>query len=324
MKRIDHYWYHKNWVAWALWPLSVLFCLLVWFRRRGYRLGWITQTQFAVPVIVVGNISVGGTGKTPTVVALIEWLKKQGYRPGVISRGYCGQAEYWPQDVTEKSLAMDVGDEAILIAQRCQCPMMVGPDRVASVRALLEKYECDVVVSDDGLQHYRMGRAVEIVVLDGERRYGNGFCLPAGPLREPRKRAEKVDIVIANGMAAEGEYLMTLQPVALHQVADSQISKPVNALKGHKVHAVAGIGNPERFFKQLERLGYDVVRHAFDDHYAFSAEDLQFELDLPIVMTEKDAVKCVSFASDKHWYMSVRGQLEPALFQALEAQLKKD
>lgn len=318
MKRIDHYWYHLNILSVLLFPITLLFCLLVTLRRLLYRWHWLKSETFPVPVIVVGNISVGGTGKTPLVVALVEWLKQAGYHPGVISRGYRGQATAWPQAVDPQSDPLWVGDEAVLLAGRCQCPMVVGPERSASIQQLLAQHQCDVIVSDDGLQHYRMARAIEIAVVDGQRRFGNGLCLPSGPLREPISRLKSVDFVVVNGGQAEpSEYAMRLQSLLFHRVDAPTQVRDVAAFAGQRVHAIAGIGNPQRFFQHLSALGLDVVPHAFPDHHDFTSDDLQFEPCLPVIMTEKDAVKCRAFGSDQHWYLAVEGHLNTDFFTQL-------
>ena len=199
MKRLDHYWYSQNPVSWLLLPVTALFCLISILRRALYRLGVLKQFNAPVPVIVIGNISVGGTGKTPLLIELCQQLITMGYKPGVISRGYGGHSVHWPVSVTSDSSAAIVGDEPLLIHCRSGCPVVVGPDRKADIDLLLSRHECDLILSDDGMQHYRMGRSAEIAVIDGTRGFGNGYCLPSGPLREPVSRLKTVDMIVVNG-----------------------------------------------------------------------------------------------------------------------------
>ena len=322
MKRLDHYWYSNNPVSLALLPLAWLFCALVELRRQCYRLNLCRAYNPPVPLIVVGNISVGGTGKTPLVLALLELLQRQGIRPGVVSRGYGGKAASWPQTVSGDSDPALVGDEPVLIAQRSGCPMVVGPDRVAAVQHLLSGHDIDVIVSDDGLQHYRLGRTVEIAVIDGLRRFGNGRCLPAGPLRERQGRLGSVDLRITNGVPRPGECTLKLvldQVVPLHDGGGEALS----AWQGRRVHAVAGIGHPQRFFDMLREQGLEVVEHPYADHHAYRAGELAFDDDLPVLMTEKDAVKYRAFAGDKHWYVPAIAEVSQAFTDRLLGLIKR-
>jgi len=308
VKRLDHYWYSVNPVALLLLPLSWLFCTLVAVRRVAYRCGWLRGERLPVPVVVVGNITVGGSGKTPLVIWLAQFLRAQGYRPGIISRGYGGLAAQWPQAVDTDSDPRVVGDEPVLIAWRSGCPMAVGPDRVAAGRLLLQQHDCDIILSDDGMQHYRLVRDVEIAVLDGARRLGNGFCLPAGPLREAPDRLSMVDLQVGNGAAAEGEHLMTLQPQTTLHLRDG-VQMPLESWRGRTVHAVAGIGNPPRFFQMLRDHGITVIEHAFPDHHRYSVTDVQFGDGLPVLMTEKDGIKCRAYGDEHLWAVAVTAQL---------------
>lgn len=317
MNGLESHWYRTTPLTLLLLPLSWLFCAVALARRWAYRSGLLKTVRFPVPVIVVGNISVGGTGKTPLVVWLVALLRKAGYHPGIISRGYGGGADHWPQPVQADSDPTQVGDEAVLLARRCRCPMTVGPDRPAAARALLEYADCDIIISDDGLQHYRLGRDVEIAVVDGVRRFGNGHCLPAGPLREPVRRLRSVDMVIANGHAGSREYAMKLQPASLHNLLHSEKTRPLQQFADQRVHAIAGIGNPARFFELLTRHGLGVIEHPFVDHHPFRSEDLDFDDELPVLMTEKDAVKCQTFAKAHHWYLPVDAQLAERVPQIL-------
>ena len=321
MPRLARFWYSYNPVSLFLWPLGLAFGVAVMLRRLAYRGGLLKQDKIGVPVVVIGNLSVGGTGKTPLVIRLVEVLREAGYRPGVVSRGYGGKSRVWPRRVAPDSDPNEVGDEPLLIAQRGRCPVVVDPDRVAAVRELLRYYDCDVVLSDDGLQHYRLDRDVEIAVVDGARRLGNGFCLPAGPLREPARRLRSVDFVVGNGAAREGEFLMTLVAERAVNLIDPDISCSLTAFRRDLVHAVAGIGDPSRFFTMLSARDLHVLEHPFPDHHPYVSADLDFDDDLPVLMTEKDAVKCRSWAKEWHWYVPVRTRLDPELERQLLARL---
>jgi len=322
-KKIENSWYSKSGLTTALLPLSWIFCILVQFRRVLYRLRLLRTTKLDVPVIVVGNITVGGTGKTPLVIELANLLKKQGYQPAIISRGYGGKARTWPQQVRWDGDPTMVGDEAILIARRTLCPMAVGPDRVASAQALLQYTDCDVIISDDGLQHYALGRDIEIAVIDGVRRYGNENCLPAGPLREPINRLSKVNFKITNGVARANEYAMTYRAQQLRRADDPAVTLDLSSLKNQTVHAIAGIGNPQRFFDQLKRSDLDIIEHAFPDHYSFVKEDLDFGEIQPIIITEKDAVKCQRFYLHNVWYQPIKAILDNQFTEQLLVMLER-
>lgn len=309
--RLASLWYSRSPLVLLLLPLSWLFRLLVALRRLGYSAGVLPSHRLPVPVIVVGNITVGGTGKTPLVIWLVDHLRTLGHRPGIISRGYGGQARNWPQQVRPDSDPVMVGDEAVLLARHCRCPMAVGPDRVAAGRALLEHHDLDILVSDDGLQHYALQRDLEIVVIDGVRRFGTGYCLPAGPLREPQSRLDSADLVVANGLGGRREYAMRLKPGEAWRLDDPQQRRELRTFAGTTVHGVAGIGHPERFFTTLSGLGIQVIPHSFPDHHPFQVEDLSFAGDgHPILMTEKDAVKCRSLTGLRAWVVPVQAELD--------------
>ncbi|MCE9633549.1 MAG: tetraacyldisaccharide 4'-kinase [Methylophilales bacterium] len=317
-------WYRLSIGHIFLLPFSFLFLLLSALRRVAYGLGLFKTISLPVPVIVVGNISVGGTGKTPLILWLAEFLAEQGYRPGIISRGYASRAKQ-PQSVSPATDPALVGDEAVLLAQRLKCPVWVGEDRVAVARALLvARPDCNVILSDDGLQHYRLGRDVEVAVVDGMRRFGNGFVLPAGPLREPQQRLQCVDAVVVNGgKAAENEYAMSLQGRMFRNVRDGEISADAADFSDQNCHAVAGIGHPSRFFSYLRSLGLSVVEHAFSDHHAFTPQDLQFNDSAAILMTEKDAVKCRAFAPAESWFLRVDARLDNVFGEIILERLRK-
>jgi tetraacyldisaccharide 4'-kinase len=323
-RRLDELWYSNHPLRLLLLPLSLLFAAFVGARRAAFSIGVLPTRRLPVPTIVVGNICVGGTGKTPLVSWLAQFLRENGYRPGIISRGYGGNARNWPQQVRHDSDAYMVGDEPVVMARRTGAPVAVGPDRVAAATALLQFNDCDVIISDDGLQHYRLGRDIEIAVIDGVRRHGNGLCLPAGPLREPVSRLRQVDLIVTNGIAARGEAAMKYRPLPLQPLLDGvDPSAAPSADQGAPIHAVAGTGNPQAFFNSLRTQGYRVLRHPFPDHHPFSAADIAFGDELPVVMTEKDAVKCLRFATTQHWYQPIDVDLPAAFGHRVLELLKK-
>ena len=322
MFALERHWQRLTPVSIALLPLSLVFCALVWLRRGLYRIGLLRSNRFPVPVIVVGNITVGGTGKTPLVIWLADFLRQAGYRPGIVTRGYRGQSSIWPVAVTKETAAKLVGDEAVLLARRCHCPVMAGPDRVASVQALLNQ-DCNLIVSDDGLQHYRLRRDLEIAVIDGVRRFGNGLCLPAGPLREPVSRLRSIALRVANGLPRAGEMGMQLSPTHFYSLALPSQQTSAEQFRATSVHAVAGIGNPERFFESLRALGLRVLPHAFPDHHAFEVNELEFGDNLPVILTEKDAVKCQHFAKPHFWVLAVDAQPDVQLGEKILQRLKE-
>jgi tetraacyldisaccharide 4'-kinase len=286
-----------------LWTPSVLFSALVGVRRAAWRRGWLRAERLPVPVIVVGNLTVGGSGKTPLVAHLVTALQAAGWAPGVVSRGYGGTGHGVRRiDATTRPEA--VGDEPVLIHWLCGCPVAVGADRPAAARALLP--DCDVIVSDDGLQHYALARDIEIAVLDGREGLGNGRPLPAGPLREPLRRLATVDFVAVRDGERAGAWAIDVHADTVHRVDGSGSPEPLAAWREAHVHAVAGIGVPERFFSQLERAGLVIERHAFPDHHAYRPEDFGFADDRPVLMTQKDAVKCRPFADARLRYVAAR------------------
>jgi len=322
-------WLQRQWYRIGVWhlvliPLSWLFGLLVFLRRYGYRIQLFRSYKLPVPVIVVGNISVGGTGKTPVVIWLAEKLQSAGLRPGIISRGYGADRQSMEvMSVTPRSNPSVVGDEPVLIAQRTRCPVWVGKDRVAAGNALLESNPgCNIIISDDGLQHYRMQRDFEIAVVDGDRQFGNAQVLPAGPLREAKSRIKSVDSLIMNGLNdAPGSYGMRVESMPLRNLLARDQSAGVEDFQGKDVHAIAGIGNPDRFFSQLEGLGLIFKRHRFADHHAFSLQDMQSLDAEEIIMTEKDAVKCTAFAQSNWWCLPVNAVINSALLSDIVKKL---
>jgi tetraacyldisaccharide 4'-kinase len=305
------HWSSRGAIAWLLWPASLLFGLAVFVRRLFFRLRLIKSHDIGIPVIVVGNLTAGGSGKTPLVLRIAEILREQGWKPGIVSRGYGGSADA-PREATIASDPAEVGDEPMLLARRSGCPVWVAPDRVAACRALRAQHpECNIVVSDDGLQHYALRRDLEICVLD-ERSMGNGWLQPAGPLREPRTRLRSVDAVVIHGESQTPGYRMTLEGDQLVCMTDARALRPAKSFAGQRVHAVAGIGDPRRFFLQLARFGLKPVPHPFPDHHPFRADDLAFGDTDPVVMTEKDAVKCKRFAQAHFWVFPVSAALDPS------------
>ena len=332
MRWLTDSWYHPSPLRWLLSPLSALYRFITGIRRWAYQRGLLQRYRPPVPVIVVGNISVGGTGKTPVVIWLAEQLRQAGYQPGIISRGYGGNAPYYPFEVTAATSPTHAGDEPVLIARRSLCPVVVDAKRSQAAMHLLNQYQCNVIISDDGLQHYALQRDVEIILVDAKRRFGNQYCLPAGPLREPLSRLKQVDFIIFNGHTKQADdnikyapahYSMQLTPSHWINLADPRRTLPLTAFQGQQAHAVAAIGHPQRFFDSLSPLGITVHPHAFTDHHAFQAEDIQFNDKLPILMTEKDAVKCQHFAQDTMWYLPVSASLTGTLMPAILQRLKR-
>lgn len=323
MRVIEKVWFTPYWAKWPLvlllMPLTLLFFIISHLRRYLYAWGVLTRYKMSVPVVVVGNIGVGGNGKTPVVVHLVEACKKLGIKVGVVSRGYGGNAPQYPYLVTADSSAEEAGDEALLIYQRCQVPIMLGSDRVESARALIDS-GCELILTDDGLQHYRLARDVEIIVVDHKRQYGNGFLLPAGPLREGTWRLSTVNHVIYNMASAsqniEGEtkhnYLsMYLAPDNLCNMATGELISLADFYKQQpKVSAVAGIGDPNRFFTTLKNYGFSLhSTQGFNDHHAYTKDDFSsYKANSPLLMTEKDAVKCKAFAQPHWWYVPVNAK----------------
>lgn len=325
-------WRKKNALFyWVLVPLSWLFALVSSLRRWAFRLGLLKSHGLSVPVIIVGNIHVGGSGKTPVVIWLVEQLRQQGYQPAVISRGYGGSAKL-PTPVYASSNPKEVGDEPVLIANRCDCPIFVGADRVHVALELLKAHpSCNVIISDDGLQHYRLKRDIEIAVIDAETYLKNARLLPAGSLREPMRRLRTVDAVIKNGhedsedkhaAPIRNAYPMQLMGAQFYNLADPTIKASAIDFKRKSIKAMAGIGNPARFFEHLRQLGLNFSSSSFEDHHAFSAADLvRLECDV-LLMTEKDAVKCKPFSQAHHWVLPIEAKIEGELMQLVLKKLQ--
>ena len=311
---LEDIWYGRHPARLLLMPCSWLYRAVVTLRRMVYQARLLNVYRAPVPVIVVGNITVGGTGKTPLVIWIARKLQEYGFKPGIVARGYRGAARHWPQQVRADSDPVAVGDEAVLLARRSGLPVAVGPQRSADIAALLKHAGVDIIVCDDGLQHYALARDIEIAVLDGVRRYGNGSCLPAGPLREPAARLESIDLMVTNGLAARGEFAMRYLAARAHRVGNPGVSVALGEFADQTVHAVAAIGNPGSFFQLLKRNGLRITQHVFADHHFFRREDLAFGDHHAVLMTEKDAVKCEHFADLRLWYVPIEVEL-PDVFE---------
>ena len=318
-------WYAGHPALGLLRPLEVLYRRVVQRKRARFLAGAGDIYRAPVPVLVVGNITVGGTGKTPLILWLIEHCRKRGLRVGVVSRGYGAVPPQFPWRVRAEQAASLAGDEPLLIVQRSGVPLMIDPDRGRAARALLEQEDLDLILSDDGLQHYRLARDLELVLIDAARGLGNRRCLPAGPLREPVERLRSVDALLYNGAEDDpaGGYGFCLRPRTLVNLRSGERRGLECFPPQQPLHAVAGIGNPQRFFATLEALHWRPIPHAFADHAQYSAELLEFSPRLPVLMTEKDAVKCRAFAADDWWYLAVDAEPSTAFVTWFDAQLAR-
>lgn len=321
MKPLQFYWYQSSIIVWLLLPISWLYCTIVFIRKKLYQLKIKRSFGVNIPVIVIGNIVAGGSGKTPLLLSLCDYLKAQGFHPGIVSRGYGGNVTDIKQ-VEQHDSSELVGDEPLMIHLKTDLPVVVGKDRVAAVQYLVKNNQCDVILSDDGLQHYRMNRDFEIAVVDSERRYGNGFCLPAGPLREKISRLDNVDMVVYNGdiNVRDDEYYYQLKITELKQLFSDE-NRPLKWFSEIKVHAVAGIGNPSRFFTQLRMNGLNIIEHAYPDHHRFIQEDFEGWRKDCIIMTDKDAVKCQHLTLEDAWVLSVKATFSDELESGLVSNL---
>ena len=317
-------WYGSHWLRYPLMVFVPFYRAAVVLRRLWYRLK--KPARISVPVVVVGSLTAGGGGKTPVVIALVQWFRQRGYAAGVVSRGYRGARLSSPQPVTADSDPAIVGDEPVLTAQRTQEPVVVHVDRHAAARYLVENCGVDLVITDDGLQHYGLARDVEVAVIDGVRRFGNGLLLPAGPMREPETRLAEADFVLVRAPAQPHECEILLKPVKFTNVRTRE-SVPANHFEGSEVHACAGISRPQAFFDTLKALGITVRPHPFPDHHAFCPSDFHSMLHLPIVITEKDAVKCRPLVHRNEWKnmwaLQVDAVLEEQFLSALMEKLKR-
>lgn len=318
-------WYQGHPALGLLRPLEALYRRVVTRKRARFLSGESASYRAPVPVIVVGNITVGGTGKTPMILWLIEHCRSLGLKVGVVSRGYGAKPPHFPWRVQASQSAVQAGDEPLLIVQRTDVPLMIDPDRSRAVQALLASEPLDLILCDDGMQHYRLARDLELVLIDAARGLGNGRCLPAGPLREPAERLDDVGAVLHNGATVDPPrgFAFGLRPSALVNLRTGERRPLEHFPAGQALHAVAGIGNPQRFFNTLQGLNWQPVPHPFADHAQFDAQSLAFEPPLPLVMTEKDAVKCRDFAGDDWWYLAVDAEPSPSFVAWFDAQLAR-
>lgn len=310
VKWLEEVWYDRQRPPLVLIPLSWIYRLTIVIRSACYAWGLLPVDRVPVPVIVIGNLTVGGTGKTPLTVWVVQRLVRSGFNPGIVSRGYGGKARQWPQPVFPDSDYRVVGDEALIVSKRTGCPMAVAANRVAAVKYLLQNHHCDIIISDDGIQHYALSRDIEIAVIDSQRRFGNGYCLPAGPLREPLSRLQTVALTIVNGQANANETSMQMHGQLAVNMEDESVKKKLSDFNGQKFHAIAGIGNPNRFFGHLSEIGLNFDKRQFPDHHVYNGTDIHYNDTLPIVMTEKDAVKCQAFMDKRYWYVPVEAVVD--------------
>lgn len=320
-------WYQDNILFWFFWPLlyplSKCYELIVHFRYQKAKKN-LKPGVFRAPIIVVGNITVGGSGKTPAVMALFYFLKEKGFNPGIVTRGYKGNPPQYPYLVDSGSRASESGDEALLLFKELNCPVIVDPDRLEAVNFLLAHYpEVNVVICDDGLQHYRLPRDYEIAIVDAKREFGNGFSLPLGPLREPVSRLKEVDMVLYQGKQETNLAGFELKPELLINVSDPKQTVAVERLLNMPVHAVAGISDPQRFFDTLTSLGLQVLPHPLPDHAWLTQDDLVYNDNYPVIMTAKDAVKCDHINGENIWYLKVKPVLNEEARQQLTQLFKE-
>lgn len=314
---LERSWYSPG-PLWPLLPFAWLHGVLIRLRCHAYGRGWLASQRLPAPVLVIGNITAGGSGKTPLVLAVIERLRARGRRVAVVARGYGGKADRYPLSVTPQTPPAQSGDEPLLIARRTGVTVLVDPDRPRAARRAIEHHGADFIVADDGLQHYALVRDAEIAVRDGQRGYGNGCLLPAGPLREPLARLESVDLECVH--AAEADFWLV--PGDARRL-DSGVTRALSDFAGESVHGVAGIGHPERFFGMLRARGLQVTAHAMPDHHVYQASDLRFDDGRPVLMTEKDAVKCAAFVEENIWYVPVETRLSEAASGRIDALLDR-
>ena len=320
---IEKVWYSKNIFSLLLSPLSLIYISIIYLRYTLYQLGLISITKINVPTIVIGNIVAGGTGKTPLVIWLAKHFKDKGFLPGIVSRGYGGTYLSNIELVKPTSNPLLVGDEPVIIARNTNCPVVVAKKREKGAKELVEKYNCNIILCDDGMQHYSLARDIEIAVIDGQRRFGNNYCFPAGPLREPKSRIFKADLIVSKYNARTCEHKMDY---TYHQLVSlNELSKtiPISDLHGMTVHAIAGINNPDHFFSYLRSHKLELIIHKFPDHYSYTEDDVKFDDNFPVVMTEKDAVKCLNYSSDKHWYIPISAELSKSFVCDLDKLMGK-
>ena len=332
---IQRVWYSAHPLRYFLLPLSALVFIIVGIRRLWFRC--IKQKSVPIPIIIVGNLVVGGSGKTPLVEAIVERLKKEGYKPGIVSRGYGARRHTYPHLVQINDDANAVGDEPLLLKRKTDCPVVIDSNRHRGVLHIASQTDIDIAVCDDGLQHYRLHRDIEIAVVDGVNWFGNGLLLPAGPLREPISRLKSVDILVVNGTSRprvdsndnqstnidkHKHFSMQIRPLVFRNLLTSE-EMALDSFSGQLVHACAGIAHPQRFFDQLNSMGARVIKHIYPDHHRYSVQDIQFEPTAPIVVTEKDAVKCERFNNDNVWSLQVEAVLDETFWHSLNTCLLK-
>ena len=315
-------WYNKSFWLYLLYPFSILFSYLTSRRRRKFLKNKTESFSAKIPIIVVGNLTIGGTGKTPLVKYIATELIKRGYKPGIVSRGYGGKFKETLK-VDSNTSVKQTGDEAQILS-KLNIPFYIDKNRVRAVERIIENHDCDVIISDDGLQHYKMKRDIEIAVIDGKRRFGNKLTFPAGPLRESIKRLSSVDFVVNNsGPTEENEFLMSISPSEFVHLKSGKSYGVEDWPMHNQVHAVAGLGNPGRFFDLLDKLGFDIVRHPYPDHHNFDSSDLFYLDHLPIIMTEKDASKCKDFDNNKIWYLKIDADVNNKFIDQLQSKLEE-
>lgn len=324
MSWLNNYWYGSRrplwW--WLLLPASWCYGFIIFIRKLAYRWRIFKSHKISVPVIVVGNITVGGVGKSPLCAAILEHLRAKGFNPGLISRGYKGKAKTWPQIVTENSDPALVGDEPVMLAKMTRCPIVVGPNRVTSAKLLTEQFAVDIIVSDDGLQHYALSRDLEIAVVDGKRGYGNGQLLPFGPLRELKRRLKSVDLLVVNNAEMANGYTMTLEAAHLQNLQNLNLIAPIESFREKKIHAFAAIGHPEQFFATLKDKGLTIIENPLPDHYHYQRNDFAYlDKSQTIIVTAKDAVKLQAIADDRFWVLPVHAKMETGFWQTLDVRI---
>ncbi|EPJ43954.1 MAG: tetraacyldisaccharide 4''-kinase [Osedax symbiont Rs2] len=323
---LERAWYQAR-ATWTLllWPLELLFVAIAKYNKIRHKK---KQWQPPCPLLIVGNISIGGTGKSPLTIELIETLQRKGYKVGVVSRGYGAQRSDFPYQLKASDTAAQAPDEPLMIVRRTGVNLVIDPNRVRACQYLLANNDCDLILSDDGLQHYQMGRDIEIAVIDASRGLGNGHCLPVGPLRESSERLQSVDYVLLNGASTakfNSSYQMQIAADGWYRVQDNRYlsleefaTKLLSVDSGStKIHAIAGIGNPQRFFDTLQKMGLDVIPHRFSDHYQYCSADINFDAADIVCMTEKDAVKCSQFAAENCYYLRISARLETVFIDNL-------
>ena len=307
-------------VNFLLLPLSLVFFVFSKIHFWLYKSNILKVNNSKVPIVVVGNITAGGTGKTPIVIAMANYFESKNKKVGVVSRGYGGEYSEESMEVLSSSDSIECGDEPLLIKHKTKAQVVVAKKRSKAVEYLNHKYSLDVIISDDGLQHYSMGRQIEIAVIDGKSRLGNGLFLPSGPLRDSKKRLNSVDFIINNGSSSDGEISSQLEAKGFINMLTNE-KKDLSFFKGKTCNAVAGIGKPNNFFSLLESFGVEVISKSFPDHYQFEEKDLIFPNEYPIIMTSKDCVKCTPFASNQMWYLDVTAKIESDFYLQLELKL---